>query len=69
LQGHAKRRAAARGALRKIEGSLGMCSKLPVEDRLSAYGVGRCATGVKSIRARHALYLKVASHAAPKEAR
>lgn len=67
LQGHAKRRDAARGALRMIEGSLGMCSKLPVEDRLSMYGVGRCAAGVKSIRARHALYVKIASHSAPKE--
>ena len=67
LQGHAKRRDAARGALRKIEGSLSMCGKLPVEDRLSGYGVGRCVAGVKSIRARHALFLKVASHAVPKE--
>lgn len=59
LEGHDNRKRAAKGALRALLGSLGMCKKLPEEDRLSGYGVGRCVTGNKSVRARWALYQRV----------
>lgn len=55
------RKLAARAALKKIRGSLGLCKSLPENDRLSAYGVGRCVEGNKSVRARHALFEKVRS--------
>lgn len=57
-----KRKLAARAALRKILGSLGMCKKLEPKDRLSAYGAGRCIAGLANIQARHALYLRIAAH-------
>lgn len=64
LQGTDKRRDAARGALRSILGSLGMCKKLEPEDRLSGYGAGRCIVGHKSVRARWALFQRVQAHEA-----
>lgn len=62
LVGHDKRRTAARAALRALLGSLGMCRKLPAEDRLSGYGAGRCIEGHKGVRARWALYQRVLTH-------
>ena len=62
LEGVANRRRAAKGALRALLGSIGMCKKLPAEDRLSGYGVGRCVEGNKSVRARWALYVRVLGH-------
>lgn len=62
LEGLGNRKKAARGALRAILGSLGMCKKLPAEDRLSGYGVGRCLEGNKSVRARWSLYQRVLTH-------
>ena len=59
------RKVAAKAALRAILGSLGMCRKLPPEDRLSGYGAGRCIEGHKSVRARHALFQRVLGHAKP----
>lgn len=59
----ADRRRAARIALRLASGSLGMCRKLPAEDRLSAYGSGRCLTGeyrgAESVRARWRLFQRL----------
>jgi hypothetical protein len=68
LEGTANRPRAARGALRAILGSLGMCKKLAPEDRLSGYGVGRCVAGNKSVRARWALYQRVVAHVADDKA-
>lgn len=59
FQGLDKRKLAARAALRKLEGSLGMCKHLEPQDRLSAYGAGRCLEGHKSVRERWALYQRV----------
>ena len=50
---------AARVALWLARGSLGQCRKLEPRDRLSAYGAGYCKEGLASVRARHALYVKV----------
>lgn len=66
LAGLDKRKLAAKAALRKILGSLGLCKKLPAEDRLSAYGAGRCLEGHKGIRARWSLYQRVLGHVADK---
>lgn len=59
----ADRRRAARVALRLALGSIGMCRKLPAEDRLSAYGSGRCLTGEykgsSSVRARWRLFQRL----------
>ncbi len=61
-----KRKVAAKAALRKILGSLGMCKALPPEDRLSGYGAGRCIGGHKGVRARWSLYQRVLGHVADK---
>jgi hypothetical protein len=67
----ADRRRAARVALRIAIGSIGMCRKLPPEDRLSAYGAGRCLTGdyrgASSVRARWRLFQRLRGWT-PKEA-
>lgn len=55
------RRLAARAALRAIRGSFSMCRKLPIEDRLSAYGAGRCTEGIKSVQERYRLFQRVVS--------
>jgi hypothetical protein len=66
VEGVAKRKIAAKAALRKILGSLGMCKSLAPEDRLSAYGAGRCLEGHKGIRARWALFQRVLGHGTDK---
>lgn len=67
FQGTDKRRLAARAALKKLKGSFGMCKDLPEQDRLSAYGAGRCLEGNKSVRSRWALFQKVRSFTPTKQ--
>jgi len=59
LRGLDKRGQAARAALRAIRGSLGACRKLEAQDRLSMYGAGSCKPGLRSVRARWALFERV----------
>lgn len=60
LRGFDRRKDAARAALRALQGSLGQCRKLDAADRLSAYGAGACKVGLQSVRARWALFERVA---------
>jgi hypothetical protein len=41
-----------RAALHILRGSFGVCRKLPIEDRLSAYATGRCLPNVEISRSR-----------------
>lgn len=57
---------AASIVLRLAVGSFGMCKALPVEDRLSGMGLGRCVEGDPRVRARWRLY-QVVKGWSPKE--
>lgn len=61
LRGLDKRGEAAKAALRALRGSLGACRKLEPADRLSMYGAGSCKPGLRSVRARWALFERVAA--------
>jgi hypothetical protein len=65
LRGFDKRPQAARAALRALSGSLGACRQLEARDRLSMYGSGSCRPGLKSVRARWALFERVVAFEAP----
>jgi hypothetical protein len=66
LRGIDQRKQAARAALRSISGSLRACRKLEQADRLSLYGSGSCRPGLKSVRARWALFERVVAFDAKK---